>query len=71
VLRIKKLKVAVDEDVLMGLTQIQESCPILEDAVFHTDLRFRIDLSVALVLLLPGLSCREPGIFGVTPLVYT
>lgn len=68
VLGIKKFEVAVDEHIFTGLSQTQDRYPILEDTVFHTNLRFGIDLRVALVLLLPGLGCGESGIFGVTPL---
>lgn len=68
VLFIKKFKVTIDEDIFMRLSQLQDGCPILEDAVFYTDLRFGIDLCVAWVLLLPWFSSGESSIFGITPL---
>lgn len=68
VLRIEKLKVAIYEDVLASLPQAQNRCPVLENTIFYPDLGFCVDLGVALVLLLPRLSCGKTGIFRVAPL---
>jgi hypothetical protein len=70
VLHVKKLEVAIDEDIVVALSQTQDRCPILEDAIFDTDFGFRVDLRVAFILLLPWLNCREPSIFRVAPLNY-
>ena len=52
----------------MGLPQSEDRSPVLEDTVFDTDLRRRIDIEIALVLFLPGSGSRETGVSRSIPL---